>query len=395
MTDQPRPTSSEPIGPAEPTLTDPFPTVQPRVSADDTALPAATFTGRTPRKTGAVRAGVIVGTGLLVAIAAAVAMGASPAPSSSGGSPQAVPSQGSGNQGNGNHGNGNQGNGRFGPFGGFGGFGPLGAGGPGKPFGGSGAVGGRGFGDIKVTAVSGSSVSLATDDGWTRTITVAGTTTITKGGAAATLADLAVGDSVRLSQTRNADGTYTIKAIAIVLPQVAGTVTAVGSDTVTITLRDGTSQTIRTNGSTAYHLGQADGKRSDVSVGSAILATGEKAADGSLTASSVWVRLPRVAGTVTAIDGSTITISRRDGTTVTIHAGSATAIRVAGIDNAKLSDIATGMVIAAEGTQRADGSIDARAIGAGKLGKGLGRDRQPGGAPDGSPAPNASSGTTG
>jgi preprotein translocase subunit YajC len=395
MTDQPRPTPSEPIVPAEATLTDPFATAEPRGS-DGAATPAAAFRGRTPRKTGAVRAGVIVGTGLLVAIGAAVAMGASPAPSSSGGSPQAVPSQG-----NGNHGNGNQGNGRFDPFGGFGafgGFGPVGAGGPGKPFGGPGAVAGRGFGDIKVTAVSGSNVSLATDDGWTRTITVTGTTTITKGGAAATLSDLAVGDSVRLSQTRNADGTYTIKAIAIVLPQVAGTVTAVGTDTITIALRDGTSQTIRTNGSTAYHLEKADGKRSDVSVGSAIVASGEKAADGSLTASSVWVRLPRVAGTVTAIDGSTITLSRRDGTTLTIHAGSATTIRVAGVDNAKLSDITTGMVIAVEGTQRSDGSIDARAIAAGKLGKpgkGLGHDRQPGGAPDGSPTPNASSGTTG
>jgi hypothetical protein len=394
MTDQPRPTPSEPIATAEGGFSDPFPTAEPRGSVDDAATPAALFTGRTPRKTAAVHAGVIVGTGLLVAIGAAVAMGASPAPSpSSGGTPQTVPGQGNGGQGNGG-----QGNGRFDPLAGFGGLGPLGAGAPGKPFGGPGAVTGRGFGDIKVTAVAGSSVSLATDDGWTRTITVTGTTTITKGGAAATLADLAVGDSIRLSQTRNADGTYTIKAIAIVLPQVAGTVTSVGTDTITITLRDGTSQTIRTTGSTAYHLEKADGQRSDVSVGSAIVASGEKTADGSLTASSVWVRLPRVAGTVTAIDGSTITLSRRDGTTVTIHAGSATTIRVAGVDNAKLSDITTGMVIAVEGTKRADGSYDARAIGAGKLGKpgkGLGHDRQPGGAPAGLPAPNASSGTTG
>ena len=84
----------------------------------------------------------VVGTGLLVAIGAAVAMGASPAPSSSGGSPQTVPGQG----------NGGPGNGRFDPFAGFGGLGPLGAGAPGKPFGGPGAVTGRGFGDIKVTA---------------------------------------------------------------------------------------------------------------------------------------------------------------------------------------------------------------------------------------------------
>jgi hypothetical protein len=399
MTEQPRPTPSQPSAPAGGGFSDLFSTAESRGPLDGAATPAAVFTGRTPRKNGAIRAGMIVGTGLLVAIGAAVAMGASPAPSSSSGaSPQRVPGQGNDGQGDGGQGNGGQGKGRFDPFGGFGGLGPLGAGEPGKPFGGPGALTGRGFGDIKVTGVAGSSISLATDDGWTRTITVTGTTTITKGGAAATLADLAVGDSIRLSQTRNADGTYTIKAIAIIVPQVAGTVTAIATDTITITLRDGTSQAIRTTGSTAYHLEKADGKRSDVTVGSAIVASGEKATDGTLTAGSVWVRLPRVVGTVTAIDGSTITVSRRDGTTVTIHAGSATTIKVVGVANAKLSDVSTGMAIVVQGTQRADGSIDARAIGAGKLGKqgkGLGHERQPGLAPDGSPAPNASSGTTG
>ena len=388
MTHETRPTTSEPIAVVDSSLAHPFPA---GAAPDDFAgTPAATFTGRTPRKTAAVRAGMIVGTGLLIAIGAAAAMGASPTPSSSSGaSPQTVPGKGGGGPGAG------QGGGRFDPFGAFGGFGPLGPGGPGKALGGPGAMAGHGFGQIKVTAVAGSSISLATDDGWTRTITVSSTTTITKGGAAATLADLAVGDSVRLAQTRNADGTYTITAIAIVLPQVAGTVTAVDTDSITITLRDGTTQAIRTNGSTTYHLDEADGKRADVTVGAAIVATGEKAADGSLTASSVWVRSPRVAGTVTAISGSTITLSRRDGTTVTIHVAAGTTIRVAGVGNAKLSDISTGMVIAVEGTQRADGSIDARAIGAGKLGKGLGRDWQPGGVPKGSPAPNASGGTTG
>jgi hypothetical protein len=254
---------------------------------------------------------------------------------------------------------------------------------------------GRGFGSVKVTAVAGSSVSLATDDGWTRTITVTSSTTITRGGAAATLADLAVGDTVRLGETRNADGTYTITAIAIVLPQVAGTVTAVGTDTITITVSDGTSQTIRTNGSTVYHLDQGDGKRSDVTVGASIVATGTKAAGGSLAATSVWVRLPRVTGTVSAVTTSTITLSRRDGTTVTIHVGSGTTIQVAGIANAKLSDVTAGMVIVVEGSQRADGSIDARAIAAGPFGKGPGHDRQPGAGPNATQAPSASGGTTG
>jgi len=376
MIDQPSPTPGEPFAPVN-------------ASLSDAPRPAATFSGRTTtHRTAAIRAGMLLGTGLLVAIGAAVAMGASPSPSaSSGGTPHAVPGQGG-------PGAGGPGD-RFGPFGGIGPFGPSGPGGPARPFAGLGPMAGRGFGSVKVTAVAGSSVSLATDDGWTRTITVTTSTTITRGGAAATIADLAVGDTVRLAETRNADGTYTITAIAIVLPQVAGTVTAVGTDTITVTVRDGTSQTIRTNGSTVYHLDQGDGKRTDVTVGASIVATGTKAADGSLAATSVWVRLPRVTGTVSAVTASTITLSRRDGTTVTIHIGSGTTIQVAGIANAKLSDVTKGMVIVVEGSQRADGSIDAQVIAAGTFGKAPGHDRQPGAGPNATQAPSASGGTTG
>ncbi|HLO36002.1 MAG TPA: hypothetical protein VK194_07965, partial [Candidatus Deferrimicrobium sp.] len=127
--------------------------------------------------------------------------------------------------------------------------------------------------------------------------------------------------------------------------------------------------------------------------------SGEKAADGTLTATSVRVRLPHVAGSVTATTSITIALSRPDGTTVTVHVGSSTTIRVAGVDNAKLSDVKTGMAIVVEGTQRADGSIDATAIGAGTrgFGPGMGRghDFLPGTDPDASAAPSASGGTEG
>jgi hypothetical protein len=383
MNDQhpPTPIGTSPVDRFNRPAADPFPE-----AGGAPARPGgATFSGRTPRRTAAIRAGVVVGTGLLVVIGAAVAMGASPSASpSSGGQPRTQPGPGGAN-GNG-HG--------FGPFGHLLPGGPDGGAFPG---GGPGWKDGRGLGRVSVTKISGDSVSLATEDGWTRTITVTGTTKITKGGVAATLADLAVGDVIRFGQTRNGDGTWTITAIDIVQPQVAGTVTAVGSDTITIALRDGTSRTIRTNGSTAYHLERSDATRADVTVGAAILATGEKASDGSLAASSVWVRLPHVVGTVTGTTTDTITLSRRDGTSVTIHVGAGTAIRVAGVDSATLSDIKTGMVVVVEGTQRADGSLDARAIGAGDRGKGkgLGHDRQPGLAPDASPAPAASSGSEG
>ncbi len=364
----------------------------------------AAFTGRTPGKTAAIRAGMLLGTGLVVAIGAAVAMGASPSPTStSGGAAPAVTS--SADPGAGNPGRGPRGG--FGPFAGFGpggglapgglapgGFGP---GGPGTGLGRPGAAGIHGAGQVTVTTISGSSISLATVDGWTRMITVTGSTTVTKGGAVATLADLAVGDVVRFAETRNSDGTFAITKLDIVPPQVAGTVTAVTAAAITLTLRDGTASTIKTNRATTYHVADSDGTRADVTVGVTILATGGRGADGSLTAGSVWVRLPHVGGTVTAVGTSTITVARPDGTTVTVHVGAGATIRVAGVDGAKLSDLKSGMVVVVEGAQRADGSIDARMIGAGKGGRGrdLGNGHGKVQGPDASVAPVASGSTGG
>ena len=345
------------------------------------APPASTFRGSTPGRSSAIRAGLVVGSALVVLVGVAAAMGASPAPGSAG----AQPSAAAGNPGDGN------GNGRGNGFGhdGFGAFG-FGPGGPaaGVPGDKADRIGGRGFGPITITSISGSSVSLKTDDGWTRTITVTADVAITKGGEKAALSDLKVGDTVRLGQKRNADGSWTVTALAVVLPKTAGTVTAVGTETITITGRDGTAQTIRTTGGTAYHKGQADGTRADVTVGSQIVAIGERGADGSITATSIQVFLPRVAGTVTAVTSDSLTITRRDGTTLTVHVGSGASIGVAGVDKATIADVKAGMIVVVEGSQRADGSLDATALRAGQPGKGRGDLKGPKDAPNASGAPS-------
>ncbi len=373
----------------------------------------AAFGGRTPSRFPAVRAGIILGCALVVAVGTAVVMGASPGspdPSAQGGAqPSAAPSAAP-NQGNGQ---GNQGNGRgnggpsFGgrPFGAFGPFGPLlpipfGGGPAAGPFAGGGPgngnrFGGIGFGTVTVTAISGDQLTLATDDGWTRTITVTSDTKVTKGGQAAALGDIRVGDEIRFTEAKNADGSWTITNVAIVEPQVAGTVTAVGDDTITIAGRDGTSQTIHTNGSTTYHRGSAAATRSDVTVGSTIFAAGDRGSDGSITATTVTIVPARVVGTVSAVSGDTITISRPDGTTMTVHVSASTSVSVAGVQNATISDVKPGMVVGVEGSQRSDGSLDATAVRAGQPGQlhgghGPGPKNAPAPAPSGSP-----SGTTG
>jgi len=145
-----------------------------------------------------------------------------------------------------------------------------------------------GFGGITITAISGSSISLETKDGWTRTITVDSGTTYSKSGASISLSDLAVGDQVRFDQTLESDGTYSIDSIAVVLPKVGGTVTAISGSTITVEQPDGTPATVKVTAGTTYQVAGTSGKAlGDVTVGMLLVAEGTRNSDGSLTATAV------------------------------------------------------------------------------------------------------------
>ncbi len=167
----------------------------------------------------------------------------------------------------------------------------------GPGFGGPGFGDMRGGGGITITTISGSSISLQTADGWTRTITVDSGTTYSRSGTTIALSDLAVGDQIRFQQTRETDGTYSIDAIAVILPRVGGTVTAVSGSTVTVDQPDGTSATIKVTADTAYRVsGTAGAALSDIKVGMALVAEGTTNSDGSLTATAVRAGDPGAMG---------------------------------------------------------------------------------------------------
>jgi hypothetical protein len=219
--------------------------------------------GRSRGRSLPVRIGMVGGAALLVVVGAVAAMGASPTPSSNTTNPGASAAPGTSAAPGANK------------------TGPL--------FGKRGDFFGRGgFHDITIKAIDGSNLSLATDDGWTRTIAVTSTTTITKGGATIAVGDLAVGDQIRFSQTKGADGAYTITAIHVVLPAVAGKVTAIDGNNLTVTQRDGTTATIHVNGATTYQVrGVTTATLSDIKVGAIIVAEGTLRTDGSLDAAQV------------------------------------------------------------------------------------------------------------
>jgi hypothetical protein len=158
-----------------------------------------------------------------------------------------------------------------------------------RGFGGLGGIGIGRIGGVEITAIDGSDLSLRTVDGWTRTITVESDTVVTKGGETIGLDELAVGDSIRFRQQRNDDGTFTIVRIDVVLPHVGGTVTEVSGSTIIVELPGGTTVTVHVDDSTTFRVEGVGGTAGidDVEVGMRIIASGEQSADGSLDASRV------------------------------------------------------------------------------------------------------------
>lgn len=219
--------------------------------------------GRRPdARTMAARAGIVVGSAALVVVGAVAAMGASPATPASDGQATLLAAAAQGTDTD-----------TISPFANEVRGGMFGRG---------------GFRDITITAINGSSLALETDDGWTRTIAVGSSTTITRGGETIAVSDLAVGDQIRFSQEQASDGTYSITAIKVVLPTIGGEVTAVSGNTITVTGRDGTTGAINVDGDTTYVVNGTSGKAlSDITVGSVVIAEGTLRADGSLDADAV------------------------------------------------------------------------------------------------------------
>lgn len=141
-------------------------------------------------------------------------------------------------------------------------------------------------------------------------------------------------------------------------PHVGGEITAISGTTLTVSdKRSGTSYTVETSGATVMKDG-ASAELSNFTVGDHVMAVGTMSGT-TLTATKVFGGMPKgsfgghghgrghgVMGEVTAVNGSTITVTGMDGTSYTVNADGASVKRVA---EGSLSDIVVGDRIGVHG----------------------------------------------
>ncbi len=176
---------------------------------------------------------------------------------------------------------------------------------PGMPgghgrFGGHGGFGRGGGGQGTVTAISGSTLTLRTENG-TETVKTMSTTKYAKERQSITFAQIKVGDVVRIAAPRPTTatavpgtGTVTATNVDVVLPTLGGRVTAVAAGKYTVVGRSGELLTISVSSSTTYYNGTTKATAATVKVGSRIVAEGARDTLTHLNADTVTV-LPKLA----------------------------------------------------------------------------------------------------
>ncbi len=207
-----------------------------------------------------------------------------------------------------------------------------------------------------VTAVGSSSLTITDKAGVTRTITVNADTKLRApdrdASGSVTLADIIPGDKVKIHLSKSDPTVARSVKVKVEALMIAGTVAAVGKDSVTITLDDATQKTLTVNADTKLRIPDRDGSGSvtldDLKVGDKIKVE-TSATDATLAVSidakGTHQRGAKTVGIVTAVDSSSLTITNKAGVTTTITVNSATKLRAPDRDasgSVTLADILVG-----------------------------------------------------
>lgn len=261
------------------------------------------------------------------------------------------------------------------------------------------------IGTVDSVDTGAATVTLALADGTSKTVNVNSSTVLRgitdrDGSGAATIADLQAGDQVIVRVSADDPNLATMIAIKGAgrgdhADEVEGSVSAVGSDSITVTIADGSTKTLTVDSATEFKGPDRDGSGT---VTLADIVAGDKveahvsATDPNL-ATEIKVEGTRVWGTVSAVGSDSVTVTTATGGSVTVTVTSTTKFKVPDTDGSGapgLADLAVGQQIGMVTVDDGSGGTVALAIRSGRGGHG---DRGPrGGAPDDSASREAEPG---
>jgi hypothetical protein len=152
-------------------------------------------------------------------------------------------------------------------------------------------------------------LTLKRDNAVNIVATVNSSTTYNEAGKTLALSDLKTGETLSLHETRASDGTVTVDSVEVVLAHAGGTISAIDGNNITVTARDNSNVKISVSAATTYKDLSKTVSLADLKSGEKIDVAGQRNSDGSINAEVVNVQHDRLGGTVTAINGNSITVT--------------------------------------------------------------------------------------
>jgi hypothetical protein len=233
---------------------------------------------------------------------------------------------------------------------------------------GPGGLGSAGFGQGgTVKSLSATTITVETAFRGIVTVTTSASTTYAEGGKKVARSTLVPGDEVAFVPASRPSSSSTssptvVSSVEIVLPHVSGKVVSVSGSQVVVAQPDGLKATVNASPSTSYDEAGQTATSSAVVAGAEVSVTGTLSSDHfQIDATTIEVLLPSVAGQVTAVSGTAITITSFKGATETVSTGSGTLFRNQS-GKTTIASVAKGDFVEAFGTPGSGASFAAVTI---------------------------------
>lgn len=208
-----------------------------------------------------------------------------------------------------------------------------------------------------IQKISGSTLTLQTEQNKTVQVAVNKNAHIFVGHLPASLSDLQANETIEAFGDKNSDGS--LNAMLIHVDLIHGQVVSINGNTIILSYGNkGAQTTVTTTAATKYYIANQPVPAATLQQGDTIGVAGPGSQKSGVTATAIFIHAPRVRGTVTGVNGDTITVKTKDGTTWTVTVNSDTKY-FQGKQSASLSAVQVNSEIGAVGLKTGDNALTA------------------------------------